>query len=285
VKPVKLHQIQGGGGVKLHVREWGPPGGNPILFIHGWSQNHLCWMKQYGSSLAEEFRVVALDLRGHGMSEGPLELAQYADGDIWADDMAAVIEELNLDDVTLVGWSYGGFVICDYVRRYGQDRIAGINFVAGAVVFGEKAFSTLIGPAFLDHAPLACGDDVPTTIAAIRGLLQACLVAPVGREVFETAIAFNMLVHPQVRGFLLQRELDFGSILASMEIPVLVTHGRADTAVLPEMAEYILARCRTARASWYDGVGHAPFLEAPDRFNRELCDFVRACSGRGGDQE
>jgi pimeloyl-ACP methyl ester carboxylesterase len=50
------------------------------------------------------------------------------------------------------------------------------------------------------------------------------------------------------------------------------------------MAEYILAHCRAARASWYDGVGHAPFLEAPDRFNRELSDFVRGCSGRSGDQ-
>lgn len=88
-----------------------------------------------------------------------------------------------------------------------------------------------------------------------------------------------MLVHPQVRGFLIQRELDFGSILAGITVPVLVTHGRADSVVLPAMGDYILAQCRTAKASWYDGIGHAPFLEASDRFNRELRDFVLACNG------
>lgn len=149
---MKIHQIEGGRGVKLHVREWGTPGGRPILLIHGWSQNHLCWAKQYESPLAEEFRVIALDLRGHGMSEGPLEPALYTDGDNWADDIAAVIGGLMLDGVTLVGWSYGGFVICDFVRKYGQERIAGINLVDAAVMLGERAFGTVIGPGFLDHA-------------------------------------------------------------------------------------------------------------------------------------
>ena len=57
---------------------------------------------------------------------------------------------------------------------------------------------------------------------------------------------------------------------ATLDVPVLVTQGRADTVVLPAMAEHILATCPTAKASWYDGVGHAPHLEAPERFNHEL---------------
>ena len=55
--------VAGGGGLGLHVREWGRADGPPILLIHGWSQNHLCWAKQYGSALADEFRLVAFDLR------------------------------------------------------------------------------------------------------------------------------------------------------------------------------------------------------------------------------
>jgi non-heme chloroperoxidase len=65
-----IHAVSGGGGLRLHVREWGKPHGPAILFIHGWSQNHLCWARQYESPLADEFRLVAYDLRGHGMSEG-----------------------------------------------------------------------------------------------------------------------------------------------------------------------------------------------------------------------
>ena len=66
-----VHSVQGGGGLRLHVCEWGNQDGPPILFIHGWSQNQLCWARQYESELAEEFRLVAFDLRGHGMSEAP----------------------------------------------------------------------------------------------------------------------------------------------------------------------------------------------------------------------
>jgi pimeloyl-ACP methyl ester carboxylesterase len=143
---MKVHAVQGGGGLRLHVREWGTADGPAILFIHGWSQNHLCWARQYESALADEFRLVAYDLRGHGMSEAPLEPGPYTDGKLWAEDVAAIIEELHLDRPVLVGWSYGAFVICDYVRAYGQDRIAAIDFVEGAVKLGETAFGALIGP-------------------------------------------------------------------------------------------------------------------------------------------
>src|SRR4029077_9228056 len=54
----KQHTVTGGGGLRLHVREWGRASGPPILFIHGWSQNHLCWAKQYESDLADQFRLV-----------------------------------------------------------------------------------------------------------------------------------------------------------------------------------------------------------------------------------
>ena len=87
-------------------------------------------------------------------------------------------------------------------------------------------------------------------------------------------LAFNMVVKPNVRAALVQRELDFSSLLDGITVPVLITHGRADTMVLPAMAEYILNHCKTAKVSWYDGVGHAPFLEDPLRFNTELKHFA-----------
>ena len=65
-------------------------------------------------------------------------------------------------------------------------------------------------------------------------------------------------------------------MLGTLEAPVLVTQGRADSVVLPAMAEHVLAACPTAKASWYDGVGHVPHLEEPERFNRELAELTRS---------
>jgi non-heme chloroperoxidase len=271
-----VHTVTGGGGLRLHVREWGRASGPPILFIHGWSQNHLCWAKQYESALADECRLVAYDLRGHGMSDAPLEPEHYTDATLWADDVAAIIDRLGLDRPVLVGWSYGAFVICDYIRRYGQDRIAAIHFVEGAVRMGESAFGTLIGPGFLDHFAPATADDLPTNIWAMRSFLRTCTVQPLPRDEFETALACNIVVPARVRGALGAREIDDDDVLRTLRVPLLVTQGREDTVVLPTMAEHVLSVCPTAEASWYEGVGHAPHLEAPERFNRELARLVQS---------
>jgi non-heme chloroperoxidase len=269
------HTVRGGGGLRLHVREWGKADGPPILFLHGWSQNHLCWASQYESALAGEFRLVACDLRGHGMSEAPLEPRHYTDGQLWAEDVAAIMDELRLDRPVLVGWSYGAFVICDYVRACGQDRIAAIDFVEGAVKLGEAAFGTLIGPAFLDHFAGATADDLPANIAAMRSFVRACVVKPVPDDDLETAVCWNVVVPAAIRANLAAREIDCDDVLAALEVPLLVTQGRADSVVLPAMAEHVLATCPTAEASWYDGVGHVPHLEEPERFNRELAELTR----------
>ena len=279
---MQIHTVTGGGGVRLHVREWGKADGPPILFIHGWSQNHLCWDKQYESALRDEFRLVAFDLRGHGMSEAPPGPGPYTDDRLWADDLAAIIGRLGLERAVLVGWSYGSFVICDYIRAYGQDRVAAINFVEGVVKLGEAAFGTLIGPGFLDHFVDATADDLPANIRGMRGFVRACLAKPVAAEDFETALCWNMAVAPQVRATLGAREIDDDDVLRGLEVPLLVTQGRSDTVVLPAMAEHVLATCPTAEASWYDGVGHVPHLEEPGRFNRELAALTRRVRGVRG---
>jgi non-heme chloroperoxidase len=276
--PRKTHTVPGGGGLRLHVREWGKPDGTPIVFIHGWSQSHLCWHNQVESTLGDEFRLVAFDLRGHGMSEAPPQSQHYTHAGLWAYDLAAIIDELELERPILVGWSYGAFVICDYLRAYGQDRIGAIDFVAGAVKLGEAAFGTLIGPGFLDHFAGATADDLPTNIDAMRGLVRAFSARPLPAADTEKLLAASMTVPARVRANLAAREIDCDDVLNPLEVPLLVTHGRADTIVLPSMADHILAVCPTAEASWYPGVGHVPHLEQPERFNRELAELGRRAS-------
>jgi len=72
-EPIATHDVRGGGGLRLHVREWGDPQGPPIVFVHGWSQSQMCWSRQVAGPLGEDFRLVTFDLRGHGMSEQPLD--------------------------------------------------------------------------------------------------------------------------------------------------------------------------------------------------------------------
>ncbi|TFH87295.1 alpha/beta hydrolase [Billgrantia azerbaijanica] len=269
------HTIAGGDKLRLHVREWGNATGIPILFIHGWSGSHLAWRYQYESALTDEFRIVALDLRGHGMSEAPLEAGNYTEAPLWADDIAAIIEELDLDRPVLVGWSYGGFVIGDYVRAYGCEAISGVNFAGGGVKLNEAALSTLYGPGFLGHVEGATQLDLPTNIEAIRQFVRALVASPMTPEDFDYTLAYNVVVPPEVRGALLAREIDHGDVLQAMRVPVLVTQGEVDQHVLPAMAEHILQVCPTAKGSWYEGVAHMPFLENPRRFNAELAKFAR----------
>jgi non-heme chloroperoxidase len=125
---MKTYKITGGGGIQLHVVETGNPKGNPILVIHGLSQCWLTWSRQLNSELAEDCRLVAMDMRGHGLSDKPRE--GYADSALWANDVNAVIRGLGLDHPLLCGWSYGPLVILDYVRHYGEDGISGLNLSA-----------------------------------------------------------------------------------------------------------------------------------------------------------
>jgi pimeloyl-ACP methyl ester carboxylesterase len=140
---MNVHSVVGSGGLHLHVREWGKADAAPILCIHGWSQNHLCWSKQYESALADRFRLIAFDLRGHGMSDAPLEPQHYTNAQVWAEDLAAIIDRLHLSPAVLVGWSYGGFIICDYLRVFGDAAVAGITFVDAAVMLDQAVFGTL----------------------------------------------------------------------------------------------------------------------------------------------
>jgi non-heme chloroperoxidase len=273
--PAKTHGILGGGGVKLHAREWGNPEGPTLLFIHGWAQSDLCWLNQVRGELAETFRIVTFDLRGHGLSEKPTGPEHYDDGQLWADDVASVIDQTGLDQPILVAWSYGGYIVADYLRAYGDTRIGGINLVGAAVILRPPAFDH-IGPGLLENVQGMCVPDLAANIAATRRFLRACTSRPLGDDDIGAALAWNMVVPPAVRGALLSRELDASDILASVTVPVLVTHGQEDAIVLPSMAKQTLTACPAATASWYDGVGHLPFWEEPDRFARELSGLARS---------
>lgn len=277
---MRTHTVEGGAGLKLHVRDYGPVDAPAVLLIHGWSQHHLCWSKQLQSPLATVFRLVTLDLRGHGASEAPLDLESYTSGALWADDVAAVIQTLGLVSPTLVGWSYGGLIIGDYLRVHGDQAIAAVNLVSAAVGIGPSWFGPLIGPDFVFHAPLACSADQDVALESVQALLHRFFVRQPPADELELAMGWSMLTPPQVRAGLISREEDFLPEFARLTKPLLVTYGAADTIVLPAMANAIREHCPACEVSEYSDTAHAPFIEAPDRFNGELAQFVRTALDR-----
>jgi pimeloyl-ACP methyl ester carboxylesterase len=276
---MRAHTIAGGANLKLHVRDFGSEEAPPILLLHGWSQHHLSWVKQFESSLIEDFRLVALDLRGHGQSEAPLGPESYTTGHLWADDVAAVISSLQLTSPILVGSSYGGFVIGDYLRSYGDSSIGGVNLVGGAVGIGPSWVGSMIGDDFVKYAVPAASDDQQVALKSIQAFVHCCVAKTLPSDEFELAVGWNMLTPAYVRAHLISRDDDFRSEYSRLRRPLLVSYGAADTIVLPAMAKAIQDVCPGCQISEFAETGHLPFLEDPTRFNRELAEFASTAVG------
>jgi non-heme chloroperoxidase len=259
-------------GVRLAVYEWGNPSGPELLLVHGFAQCHLCFLPQVRSALAQEFRIVAFDFRGHGGSDKPDNAAAYQSRDVWAKDIAAVLDHAKLKRPVIAGWSMGGRVTRQYLMNFGDARLAGINFV-GSLVIENPAHRGSSAPRLPAGAGL--GEQLETTI----GFLDACYHIKPSEADFRLALAYNMLLPGPVRLAIGGWATDPAETVAAMKkvkVPVLITQGRKDSVVLPPAAEATAAAIPHARISWYDNCGHSPFCEDAPRFNAELTAFVRA---------
>jgi non-heme chloroperoxidase len=268
---MKAHTVTGGGGTQLHVLETGNPQGKPIFFIHGLSQSGLCWKKQLESDLANDFRLVALDLRGHGLSEKPQ--GAYGDSHFWADDVNAVITQLGLDKPVLSGWSYGGEIICDYLRHYGEDNIGGINFIGAVSKLGEPVFPFL-GQEFVAIANGLFSDVVGESADTLNKFIHIWFHQKPSMEDYYLFLGFNATVPPYVRAEAFGRTVENDDILAKISKPMLITHGENDRLLLMEMADYHKSKVGHAQVSRYPEAGHIPFWEKPERFNSEMRTFA-----------
>ena len=259
-------------GIGIAVRDSGPADGPEIVFIHGFSMGQLCWMKQVDSELAEHFRLITYDLRGHGASDKPLEPIFYRDGRRWADVLAAVLDHARVRRPVLVAWSYGVRIVADYLAHYGSERVAGLNLV-GSRTNSDPAFTH---SAVAEHQRgMACEDlaaNIRHTIAFVEGCARTW-----DPQIFRTCLAMSMVVPPGVRAALMGRPLDIDDRFRSIAFPVHFSHGRFDGIIPLAAAEHGHAMTPGSTLSVFAGSGHSPFIEEPGRFNRELGDFALRC--------
>lgn len=266
------HDIRGGGGTRLHVTETGPQSGRPILFVNGYSTSGLGWIHQLRSDLADDFRLVALDTRGHGRSEKPK--GGYDDPTLWADDVQSVIDSLDLDAPVLVASSLAGVHVAHYLAVHGTDDVAGLNMVGAVTTLGTEESMAQTGSDFLELIPALESEDAAENVAAVDELWRRIPHEPLPTRDHYYMVGITVQTPPHVRRSVIRQTVAYDDLYPTVDTPVLLTHGDEDTIILPEAAEQQADAFPDAELSVYEGVGHAPLLETPGRFNDELRAFV-----------
>lgn len=272
---VRRFEAVGGGGLRLAGAESGPEDAPAILLIHGWSQAHLSWLKQLEGPLAERFRLVAFDLRGHGGSDKPTDAAAYQDSALWAEDVRGVMTARGLERPVLVGWSMGGWLIADYLRAHGDAAIAGAVFVGSTVA--AVGSGAVAGPRPADvRAEGMYSANIRAQIDAAIAFAKACAAAPLSKRDLAFLTGLQMLATPVARKASRMRAEAFGPDLARLTRPALIIQGAADKVCARPMVDALSAALPGAERLDLPGVGHSPHWEAPERFDAALARFVEA---------
>ncbi len=263
-------------GVPLCVAEAGNPTGPPLVFIHGYSQTYAVFKRQFESDLARDYRLLALDLRGHGCSGKPWSESAYASARPWADDIAALLKSKDVTRPLLVGWSAGGYWIADYVREYGPAGLAGIVLAGshGGLMSAEinpalPEMSKAIRAANQGYPP-----DIAQALARAEQFVPLMSVRPLPDDLNRIMYAATLMLPAYARRAMATRTLENADLVPRLGLPVLFIHGDQDRGATPEQMRALAARLPDARVSVYADTGHATFAEDPVRFNRELAEFA-----------
>lgn len=257
-------------GVTLAVQETGNPEGPSIILIHGLLGSHLNWDAQLNSAQLQRYRLITYDLRGHGLSGKPAGLDAYRDGRRWADDLATVIRASHARRPVLVGWSLGGAVISNYLAAYGDGGIAGAVYVDGVIELKPDQIAA--------HQQVyrdMTSEDLKTHLDGERAFLERCFHTLPDPVAFARLQANAAMASWDMQRAVPSMSIDASEGLARAKVPVLLIYGVEDALVNPGPA---IARAKALnphiRSMLYPEVGHAPFIETPDRFNRDLAGFV-----------
>jgi non-heme chloroperoxidase len=276
----KGRYIEGAGGTRLFVEENGDPSRPTILWIHGYCQSRLSWDRQFeNEELVAQYYMVRLDLRGHGLSDKLTDPAAFQDGKIWADDIQAVISALRLNKPVLAGWSYGGLILCDYIRHYGQDNLSGLIFVAAATELGRDETRALSGAEFRQLIPGFLSTDYAEGVTALQQFMGMATYEELDPHTFYQLVGFNAITLPASRQGMVRRKLDNGAILQSITVPSLILQGRDDRIILPASSDNIARHIPHALRIDYDHCGHIPFIEVAEQFNRDTAAFMQRVHG------
>ncbi|NIL76335.1 Non-heme chloroperoxidase [Rhodococcus sp. B10] len=269
-----VRQATGIDGTNIVYRVSGAPSGRPLVLLHGWAQSSACWGDSVLTELAATYRVIAVDLRGHGYSDAPT--SGYDDSKIWAGDVDAVLTAEGItSDAVLLGWSYGGLVICDYLSVHGTDAVSGIVLVGAITSIGRGEKGGRVGTSMRAAIPDAMAEEPRVAIRAL-GSFGNALTGPVDGKGAQAQALFGLTLAtpPRVRAALFDRAASNDELLRTLDVPALVLHGTEDTVVDVSAGRHAASLIPTVTESYWDGVDHGPFVADPERFLSDVSAFV-----------
>lgn len=274
---LETKDIQAGQPVRIYYEDFGE--GRPVILIHGWPSTHLMWEYQSAELADAGLRVIAYDRRGFGLSSVPYHAYDY---DSLSSDLHELIEQLNLKEVTLVGFSMGGGEVVRYLSRYGDKRIAKIVLV-GAVppCLGQK-----------EDNPAGVPRDVFEGM--LKGLKQdrAGFLTEFGKNFFGVGepginVSDAYLQHFRTLSTLSSPHAttecvnsfaftDFRPDLKAIKVPTMIIHGDNDKIVPFEISGALMAKALPeAKVEVYAGGGHGIFYTHKEQLNADLLAFIR----------
>ena len=265
-------------GTTIYYKDWGR--GPVVTFSHGWPLCSDAWDGQMHFLAENGFRVVAHDRRGHGRSSQP-----WSGNDMngYADDLAAVIEALDLKDATLVGHSTGGGEVARYIGRHGTKRVAAAVLIAAVPPIMVKSDSNPEG------LPMELFDGLRSSVAKDRSQFwKEFAISFYGANRPGTKVSQGMLdqfwlwsmqgglknVYDSIKAF---SETDFTEDLKKFDVPTLVMHGEDDQIVpIKDSAKKSARLIKGAQEIYYPGRPHGLTATHQDEVNADLLKFVRS---------
>jgi non-heme chloroperoxidase len=265
-------------GTEIYYKDWGE--GPVVTFSHGWPLSSDAWDGQMLFLVHNGFRVVAHDRRGHGRSS---QASSGNDMDGYADDLAAVIEALDLKDAILVGHSTGGGEVARYIGRHGTRRVAKAVLIAAVPPIMLKSTANPEG------LPMEVFDSMRSSLTKDRSQFYKDLAtqfyganrpgAKVSQGILDQFWLWSMQAglknaYESIKAF---SETDFTEDLKKIDVPTLVMHGEDDQIVpVKDSAVKTTRLIRGAKEIYYPGAPHGLTATLQDQVNADLLAFLRS---------